>query len=112
MPLTDQAMKMGLRALNGVAGLEALDRLGLRKPAERLLFNASKTTAATAARAGRAWGSGPKLGRPARPARASAPDAFDLTPTDEQQILRDSFAAFAAERVRPAAGAPDAACAT
>ncbi len=84
MPLTDDAMKLGLRALNGVARLEALDRLGLRKPAERLLFNASKTSAATAARVGRAWGGGPRLRAPARAPRAAGGDLFDLNPTDEQ----------------------------
>ena len=47
--------------------------------------------------------------------RASAPDRldlFDLTPTDEQQLLRDSIGEFALRQVRPAAARADDATAT
>jgi alkylation response protein AidB-like acyl-CoA dehydrogenase len=112
MPSLDQTgMKLGLRALNGLAGLEALDRFGLRKPAERLLYRASKTSAATATRIGRSWGGGPTLTKAARPAATRRSGLFDLTPTDEQQMLRESFAAFAKERMRPVALDADTACA-
>ncbi len=112
MPSLDETgMKLGLRALNGLAGLEALDRFGLRKPVERVLYRASKTSAATATRVGRSWGGGPKLSKTARPAPTRRSDLFDLTPTDEQQMLRESFAAFAKERMRPVALDADNACA-
>jgi alkylation response protein AidB-like acyl-CoA dehydrogenase len=104
-------MRLGLRALNRLAGLEALDRFGLRGPAERLLFRASKTTAATATRIGRTWNGGARLTKAVRPSPAQRGDLFDLTPTDEQQMLRESFAAFAAERLRPAAQEADRTCA-
>ena len=47
--LTDRGMAIGLRALNRFAGSPVVDRLGLREPAERFLFSASKTTMRTAA---------------------------------------------------------------
>ena len=53
-----------------------------------------------------------KLARPARQAHARAPELFDLTPDEEQQMLREAIGAFAAEQVRPAALAADNACAT
>src|SRR5207249_4782104 len=37
-------------------------------------------------------------------------DLFDLTPTDEQAMLQEAFRGFAADRLRPAALAADAAC--
>src|SRR5438067_2227938 len=104
MALADSGMKLGLRALNGLASSELLDRLGIREPAERLLYNASKNTVRTATTAGRAWGGVAKRSRPARLAKARTSDLFDVTPTDEQQMLREAFASFAAERLRPAAG--------
>src|SRR2546421_7728544 len=111
MPLADQGLKMGLRALNGFAGLALLDRLGIREPAERLLYGASRRSARTAGQMGRAFNGVAKRGDPARLAAARTRGLFDLTPTDEQQMLRESLQSFAAERLRPAALEADAACA-
>src|SRR3954453_24036071 len=111
MAIAERGMKLGLRALNGIAGSEVLDRLGIRQPAERLLHNASKTSVRTATSAGRAWSGVAKRAQPARLATTRASDLFDITPTDEQQMLRESFAQFAAERLRPAASGADASCA-
>src|SRR4051812_42460487 len=105
MAIAERGMKLGLRALNGIAGSEVLDRLGIRQPAERLLHNASKTSA------GRAWSGVAKRAQPARLATTRASELFDITPTDEQQMLRESFAQFAAERLRPAASDADRSCA-
>ena len=69
MALLDRGMRTGLRALNGFAGLEALDRLKLRQPAERLLFRASKTSVQTAAGAGRAFNGVASRGKPNGPRR-------------------------------------------
>jgi alkylation response protein AidB-like acyl-CoA dehydrogenase len=111
MRLSDEGMKLGLRALNRFAGLELIDRLGLREPAERFLYQASSQSVRAAGRVGRTFSAAQKLGRPARLATARPADVFDLTPTDEQQMLRESFRAFAGERLRPAAQEADAACA-
>src|SRR5690242_21945324 len=112
MALADQGMKVGLRALNGFARLELLDRLGLREPAERIIYGATKRTVRPAGTVGRAF-KGATAGRrdPARLAAAKSKGLFDLTPTDEQQMLRESFKQFAAERMRPAAQEADKECA-
>src|SRR4051794_39628090 len=111
MALADRGMRYGLRALNGLASLELLDRLGVRQPAERLLYNASKNGVRSAGRVGRAFNGVATRGRPARPSTAPRRDLFDLTPDDEQQMLRESFRQFATERLRPAAHDADAASA-
>src|SRR4051812_21160445 len=103
MAIADRGMRYSLRALNGLARLELLDRLGVRQPVERLLYNGSKTSVRTAGRVGRAFNGVANRGRPARPSTAPRRDLFDLTPDDEQQMLRDSFRQFATERLRPAA---------
>jgi alkylation response protein AidB-like acyl-CoA dehydrogenase len=109
---TGRSMQVALRALNRFASSQVIDRIGLRDPAERFLHGASKTTMRTAASAGRTFAAAQKLTRPARQPRASGAGLFDLTPTDEQQLLRDSVRDFALERLRPAAQAADDACAT
>ena len=100
-------MAAGLRALNRFASSSVVDRLGLREPAERFLHEAAKTTMRTAANAGRTFKATRKLAGPARQPRATDRKLFDLTPTDEQQMLRESVRSFALERVRPAAEEAD-----
>src|SRR5947208_15531683 len=110
--LAERGMAVGLKAINALAGSDLIDRLGLRQPAERFLHGASKTTMRTATRAGRTFAAAQKLSRPARQPRARRTDLFDLTPTDEQQMLRDSVRDFGREKLRPVAQAADAGCAS
>jgi alkylation response protein AidB-like acyl-CoA dehydrogenase len=108
--LAERSMAVSLRALNRFASSSVVDRLGLRQPAERFLHGATKTTVRTAATAGRTFSAATKLGRPARQPRTRSSDLFDLTPTDEQQMLSESVRDFALARLRPAAQAADDAC--
>ena len=108
MAIADRGMQLGLRALNGFAGMDVLDRLGMRDRAERFLHGASKQSVRTAGRVGRTFNGVAKRGKPARPSTAPSRNLFDLTPSDEQQMLREAFAAFAAEKLRPAAIDADA----
>ncbi len=110
--LADRSRAVGLRALNRLAASDLVDRLGLRDQTERFLHGASRTTARTAARAGRTFAAVQKLAGPVRQPRTPARGMFDLQPTDEQQMLRDSVRDFALAKLRPAAAASDAACAT
>ena len=84
MALTDAGMKLGLRALNGFAGLELLDKIGIREPAERLIYRGAKNGTRTAATAGRAFTATTKRAKskPARMPAASSQGLFDLTPTE------------------------------
>src|SRR3954466_12373858 len=109
MALADTGMKIGLRALNGFAGMDVLDRIGMRDRAERFLHGASKQSVRTAGTLGRTFNGVAKRGKPTRQSTAPARNLFDLTPDDEQQMLRESFAAFASEKLRPAASDADAA---
>ena len=110
--LTERGMAVGLRALNRLASNPLIDRFGLRDPAQRVLHGASKATVRTATRAGRTFAATQKLSKPARQPRTGAVDLFDLTPDDEQQMLRESVRDFGLAKLRPAAQAADDACAT
>ena len=109
--LTERGMAVGLRALNRLAGNPLIDRFGLRDPAQRVLHGASRATVRTATRAGRTFAATQKLSRPARQPRTGRSDLFDLTPDDEQQMLRESVRDFALAKLRPAAQQADEACA-
>jgi alkylation response protein AidB-like acyl-CoA dehydrogenase len=108
MPLADTGMKYGLRALNAFAGLQLLDRLKAREGAEWIVNRGAREGARTAARANRAFTAAARRATPARLAKSGSSGLFDLTPTDEQAMLAESFRAFAAERLRPAAAEADA----
>src|SRR5437764_15343473 len=109
--LAERGMAVGLRALNRIAASDFLDRLGIRGQTERFLHGASKTTMRTATRAGRTFAAAQKLSRPARQSRGGQRGLFDLNPTDEQQMLRESVRDFALAKLRPAADQADAECA-
>ena len=111
MGMLDRAMGLGLRAINRFAGLPLVDRLKLRKPAEQLLYHGSRTGFRAASSAARAFKSVVSLGRPARLKTGEARGLFDLTPSDEQQMLREAAHSFALEQLRPAALAADTASA-
>jgi alkylation response protein AidB-like acyl-CoA dehydrogenase len=110
MSFVNDAMGLGLRALNRFAGLPLVDRMGLRKPAEKALYQATRTGFRTVGALNRSFSATQKLLSPARLPHGRAPELFDLTPTEEQQMLRDTVQGFALEQLRPAAAAADAAC--
>ncbi len=104
--ISERGMAAGLRALNRVASSPALDRLGLRDQAVKALNGAGRNGTRVATSAGRTFAAAQRLSRPARQRTASdpdRPDLFDLTPTEEQQLLRDTVGEFALQQVRPAA---------
>src|SRR5581483_3222641 len=111
MSLANNAMGLGLRALNRLAGLPVVDRLGLRKPAEKVLYQATRTGFRTVGALNRGFNATRKLSQPARLPSGRAPELFDLTPSEEQQMLRDAVQGFALEQLRTQAAAADTACA-
>jgi alkylation response protein AidB-like acyl-CoA dehydrogenase len=112
MNSAERGMGLGLRALNRMAGSQLLDRVGARKPLERALYRGVRGGFRTVGAASRAFTAANKLAGPARQRPAGSSGLFDLTPDDEQQMLREAVGAFAAEQIRPAATAADAACST
>lgn len=104
-------MGLGLRALGRLAGSDVVDRLGVRQPAQRILYRATRDGFRAAGAAGRTFKTVQRRGQPVRLKPASDSGVFDLTPGDEQQMIQETFKAFAQEQLRPAALEADAACA-
>ncbi|GAC1626088.1 MAG: acyl-CoA dehydrogenase family protein [Nevskia sp.] len=109
MKTADALMGRGLRLLNRVAALPLIDRLGLRKTTERLLFQSAKSAFRSAGAAGRTFAATQQLLQPARLPKTGSSGLFDLRPSEEQQMLREAVLAFAQEQLRPAALEADAA---
>ena len=113
MTLADDGMAtlMGgaMSGLRRLAGLELLDRFGLRDTVEQLVadgtrtgFQATTTAARQFTRASRAVGLAPARQRTRR-----ASDLFDLTPDDEQQMLVEAFTDLATAHLREQARQAD-----
>jgi alkylation response protein AidB-like acyl-CoA dehydrogenase len=101
-------MGVGLAALNRLASAAALDKLRLRKPLERAVFEGSKAGFRGAGVANRTFAAVQKRGKAERPGKAAGRELFDLTPTDEQKMIVDATREFAAEQLRPIAAQADA----
>ena len=99
-------------ALSRLARSDVLDRIGLRKQAETAVFTVTRTGFRTATAASRQFARAGKSGRAGTPPRpASGTGAFDLTPTEDEQLLVDVVTELADEVLRPAAAEADEACA-
>ncbi len=110
MTIAQRSMGLGLRALGLVAGSEAFDRLGMREPAERILYRATRDGFRVASAAGRSFKVVRGRGGAVR-LRPVGAGLFDLTPTEEQQMLQEAFRDFGDEKLRPAALGADTAAA-
>lgn len=111
MGVVQRVMGLGLRAINRVAGSPLLDRLQLRKPAERALYHGARVGFRGAAAAARSFKAAQSLGRPLRPSRGDGgAGLFDLSPSEEQQMLQAAAREFADRELRPAAATADAEC--
>ncbi|HEX5373579.1 MAG TPA: acyl-CoA dehydrogenase family protein, partial [Aquabacterium sp.] len=100
--------RLGLRTLSQMAGSPSLDRLGLRKPTEKVLYHGTKNGFRAVTAVNRAFKAVQRLTSPQRlPKRGSSGDLFDLTPDDEQTMFIEAMRAFASEQLRPAAGKAD-----
>ena len=103
-------MALGLRALTALAGSDVLDRLGLRQRAERALNVTTRGGFQAAGAAARTFSRVSRNGKPARQSTGVRSDLFDLTPDDEQAMMREAVGGFAEKHLRPAASDADAAC--
>jgi alkylation response protein AidB-like acyl-CoA dehydrogenase len=111
MSVADRSMGLGLRALGRFAGSDLVDRLGIRKQSEAVVYRATRDGFKAVGLAGRTFRQVSRNGK-GRAARLTPVGGklFDLTPTDEQQMLQEAFKDFGAERLRPAALRADEAC--
>jgi alkylation response protein AidB-like acyl-CoA dehydrogenase len=107
------AIGYAVAAMNRLARSDLLDRLGMRKQTEKAVFAVTRGGFSTATTAGRAFARAGQRGHAGvRPGASRSQGVFDLTPTDDEQMLVDVVTELATEVVRPAAADADAACAT
>jgi hypothetical protein len=109
MSVADRSMGLGLRALGRFAGSDLPDRLGIRKQAEQAVYRATRDGFRAVGFANRVFKQVRRNGQPPARLKPATGGLFDLTPTDEQEMLTEAFRDFASERLRPAALEADAA---
>ncbi|WP_206065258.1 acyl-CoA dehydrogenase family protein [Nocardioides sp. JQ2195] len=98
-------------ALNKLAQSELIDRMGLRKQTEQTVFTVTRSGFKVAGQAGRAFAKKGKKGAPGvRVPAANPKGVFDLTPTEDEQMLVDVVSEFAEEMLRPAAAEANESC--
>lgn len=97
----NQIQGLGLNYLNRFAQSDWPDRLKVRKPIEKLLYTGSKTGFQLLGAATRTFKPAGGAGKQRLPAAAKG--LFDLSLSDEQQMMRDALQRFAKEVLRPAA---------
>ncbi|MGW5438709.1 acyl-CoA dehydrogenase family protein [Nocardia asteroides] len=98
-------MGTAMRALTTITGSELAEKYNLRKPIERVTYEGTKTGFRTLGAATRTFAKVTGGGQPKRlpDNEAKTKDYFDLTPSDEQQMIVETVKDFAGEILRPAA---------
>jgi hypothetical protein len=101
-----------IAGLNRLAASDVLDRVGLRRQAEQTVFTVTRGGFRAATRASRSFQRKGRGNQPGERAVAAKPTGvFDLTPSEDEQMLVDVVTEYAAEVLRPAAAGADEACA-
>ena len=93
----------GLALLNRFAGSKMAAKLGLHKPAEKAIYQASKTSFKMAGMVGRQFKAVRGRFSAKRLEQAAGRQLFDLSLSDEQAMIQESVRRFAEDRLRPAA---------
>jgi alkylation response protein AidB-like acyl-CoA dehydrogenase len=101
---------LAVAALNRLAQSDLIDRLGIRRTSEQTVYRVTSAGFRTAGAAGRAFARAGKATAGKRVPAAKAKGLFDLTPTEDEQMLVDVVTEFAAEVVRPAASEANETC--
>ena len=108
-PIKRDAMGAAIRVLSRITGSELADRYNFRQAIDRATYQSTKTGFKTLGAATRAFKQVSGGGAPQRLDTPKNSDFFDLTPTDDQQMIAETVRDFAAEILRPAAHDADAA---
>jgi alkylation response protein AidB-like acyl-CoA dehydrogenase len=114
VPSTETRDPIGfaVAGLNRLAQSDLLDRWGIRRQTERGVFTVTRSGFKVATEAGRTFKRAGSRGRAGvRVPSATPTGIFDLTPTEDEQMLVDVVGEYAAEVLRPAAAGADDACA-
>jgi alkylation response protein AidB-like acyl-CoA dehydrogenase len=98
-------------ALNRLAQSDLVDRMGIRRSSEQTVYKVTNAGFRTMGAVGRTFARKGNASGGQRVPTASAKGLFDLTPTEDEQMLVDVVTELAEELVRPAAAEADEACA-
>ena len=102
---------LAVAALSLVARSDLVDRLGLRRQAEQAVFTVTRSGFRTMTSASRTFARRGSKGQPGVRVPPAVPKGvFDLTPTEDEQMLVDGVTEFATEVVRPAAAEANETC--
>jgi alkylation response protein AidB-like acyl-CoA dehydrogenase len=99
--IINEVMGGGLRALNRLADSPLVERLGLEERTQQLVYEGAKRVAETAAKAAKRIS--PKRGEK-KPRKSLK---FDLSLSEEQQLMRDTLRRFADDVIQEAARGSD-----
>ena len=100
--------RLGLRVLAKVGASPVLAHPAARERAQRALGRAAHEGYRAQAAAGRVFAARKGSGAPVRATPTPAQELFDLTPTQDQAMLRDAARTLADEVIRPAGARADA----
>lgn len=107
---TRDPIGLAVAAVNRLAQSDLIDRIGLRKQTEQAVYSTTRNGFRAAGAAGRTFARAGRRTSGARPAPATTRGVFDLTPTEDEQMLVDVVRELAAELLRPAAAEANEAC--
>ncbi len=103
---------LAMATMNRIARSDLIDRMGLRETIEKITYQSTKTGFQALGAASRQFKSVTRLMQPERLQAPTGPkDQFDLSLSDEQQMMRNSVRRFAEDVLRPAAYAANDDCA-
>lgn len=108
--LADRGQRLGLRLLTRAGGLPILGNPDVRTRVESLLYRGSKSAfQAVDAASRRSFTPAKGKGDATRSATSKPRALFDLTPSEDQEMIRAAAAELADEVIRPAGAAADTA---
>lgn len=108
---TRDPIGLAVAAVNRLAQSDLIDRVGLRRQAEQVVYSTTRHGFRVATAAGRTFARAGRRTAGTRPASAESRGVFDLTPTEDEAMLVEVVRELADELLRPAASAADEACA-
>lgn len=108
---TRDPIGLAVAAVNRLAQSELIDRVGLRRQTEQVVYSTTRNGFRVATAAGRGFARVGRRTAGTRPAHARSSGVFDLTPTEDETMLLEVVRELAGELLRPAASAADDACA-
>ncbi|NLU81989.1 acyl-CoA dehydrogenase family protein [Rhodococcus sp. HNM0569] len=113
-PVKRDAMGVAMRVLTRITGSDLAEKYNLRQTIDRVTYESTKTGFKTLGAATRGFKKVSGGGAPKRLPDSTTKNAdyFDLTPSDDQQMIVETVREFAAEILRPAAHDADEAAAS